>query len=1093
MKILNLRFKNINSLAGTHEINFKEDAFSREGIFAITGKTGAGKSSILDAISLALYGKTPRVDISANENAVMTRGEKDCFAEVSFETGQGAWISAWKQEKTKTGNLKPVQRTIANLDGQIIADQVRTCSEKIVELVGLNFEQFTKVILLAQGSFAAFLQADKNDKGALLEQITGTEIYGEISKKVFERNKLEKEKLDHILLVFDTIKLLSEDEILNITKEKEALVQQKNTIEQEFSSKVQSKNWLIELQQLQEQLRLAKASLPEQNQQLQEAEALLNQSKIKLAHAKEALVLQEPIFKAVRDLDTKINLKEQELNPIIQKKNVLDNQLKNEAQKLKDFQILLDKNGIILTQEQDWHQQHQYLATLAGQYAAIEQTYALVQKQNQEIKQLTNEYEGVLQSYESKKVQEVQSKEKLDLIEKNLLDLTQALEEKNAAFNQIVGDKPLSEWQADKATVTTFGMELKALIEQEKLVLNLVKEQQEAKDKIQTYQNTQLELQHTIKEKNERIALLQENIKVGEQNVLLNNALKSLESHRQHLKDGEACPLCGALEHPYALGNLPMLDDQELAVSTSKNELAKLESERNQVQIKLAEIGSDQNQLEKFLEKSSQQLQDCDKKIQEHLSHLRGIENNFNIPVEQHKISWLQDLLSHKQSEYKTIDQTISLALSAELALKEMRDLKLPNLTKEKYTLEQIYLENNKQLELVKQDLTNRQEHIKLLEYKLKEDQSLLSNHLKQYQANDLVELKKQLETWQKNQLQIESLGKQMLVWTHDMRVIENTINGQTKNLNEITLEENKINKEKQTLETQRVALFGDKKVDAEENQLKDSIAEAEAGLVKADQTYQTIKIIIEKTMAVINDKEKEFANKQALQLTNQPLETLESELLESKQKLDEIILKLGAIQQTLKSNEENKLQLGAKQIEKENQQKEYERWSILSELIGSSDGKKYRNFAQALTFEQLILLANSQLKKMSDRYQLIRSKDASNPFDLSVVDLYQNNESRTAQNLSGGEKFIVSLSLALGLANMAGKNVRIDTMFIDEGFGTLDSDYLDVALSALSSLQSEGKMIGVISHLSELKERIATHIEVLPKGNGHSTIRVVA
>ncbi|MBZ4657197.1 MAG: ATP-dependent dsDNA exonuclease (SbcC)-like protein, partial [Methermicoccus sp.] len=172
-------------------------------------------------------------------------------------------------------------------------------------------------------------------------------------------------------------------------------------------------------------------------------------------------------------------------------------------------------------------------------------------------------------------------------------------------------------------------------------------------------------------------------------------------------------------------------------------------------------------------------------------------------------------------------------------------------------------------------------------------------------------------------------------------------------------------------------------------------------------------------------------------------------------------------------------------------QQAIFNQWAKLNELIGSGDGKKYRNFAQALTFEHLISLSNRQLQKMSDRYLLKRSGDSTDPFELSVIDKFQNSEERTAQNLSGGEKFIVSLSLALGLANMAGKNMRIDTMFIDEGFGTLDSDYLDVALNALSNLQSEGKIIGVISHLTELKERISTHIEVVPMGNGHSKIQI--
>ncbi len=128
----------------------------------------------------------------------------------------------------------------------------------------------------------------------------------------------------------------------------------------------------------------------------------------------------------------------------------------------------------------------------------------------------------------------------------------------------------------------------------------------------------------------------------------------------------------------------------------------------------------------------------------------------------------------------------------------------------------------------------------------------------------------------------------------------------------------------------------------------------------------------------------------------------------------------------------------------------------------------------------------------MSDRYVLKRTEDKVNPFDLSVIDKFQNNEERTSKNLSGGEKFIISLSFALGLSTMASKNMRIDTMFIDEGFGTLDSEYLDLALSTLSNLQSEGKVIGVISHLTELKERIATHIEVVSGGNGRSTIQII-
>lgn len=203
--------------------------------------------------------------------------------------------------------------------------------------------------------------------------------------------------------------------------------------------------------------------------------------------------------------------------------------------------------------------------------------------------------------------------------------------------------------------------------------------------------------------------------------------------------------------------------------------------------------------------------------------------------------------------------------------------------------------------------------------------------------------------------------------------------------------------------------------------------------------------------------------------------------------------LRIGGIQQALRAHEENLRSSEKKLKQKEALHAECNKWGKLNELIGSSDGKKFRNYAQALTFEHLLALANRQLQKMSDRYLLKRTGDNANPFELSVIDKFQNGEERTVQNLSGGEKFIVSLSLALGLSGMAGRNMRIDTMFIDEGFGTLDADYLDVALTALSNLQNEGKVIGVISHIAELKERIATHIEVLPSGNGRSRIQITS
>jgi len=263
MKILNLKFRNINSLAGDWEIDFTQPQFIENGLFAITGKTGSGKSSILDAISLALYGRTPRVDVTGNNNDVMTRGTSDCYSEIMFETNGNVWKASWKQERTRTKNLKPVQRTIADSEDNIVSDQIKACENKITEILGLTFEQFTKVILLAQGSFAAFLQADKSDKGELLEQITGTEIYGEISKSVFDRSKLENQKLENINIELGAIKILSDEEIQNLQNEISELKKEKNSIDKELNNIEIGKKVLKDISDLHKQIDLAKAKLPE--------------------------------------------------------------------------------------------------------------------------------------------------------------------------------------------------------------------------------------------------------------------------------------------------------------------------------------------------------------------------------------------------------------------------------------------------------------------------------------------------------------------------------------------------------------------------------------------------------------------------------------------------------------------------------------------------------------------------------------------------------------------------------------------------------------------------------------------------------------
>jgi exonuclease SbcC len=221
--------------------------------------------------------------------------------------------------------------------------------------------------------------------------------------------------------------------------------------------------------------------------------------------------------------------------------------------------------------------------------------------------------------------------------------------------------------------------------------------------------------------------------------------------------------------------------------------------------------------------------------------------------------------------------------------------------------------------------------------------------------------------------------------------------------------------------------------------------------------------------------------------LTTLSLAELAAQITQLAQTIDNYTQQIGAYGLQLKLNEQSEQQQ-AEIIARHSQQKIInQRWGNLHKLIGSADGKKFRNFAQGLTFGMVVKHANQQLLNMSDRYLLMRDKEA--PLELNVVDNYQGGEIRSTKNLSGGESFVISLALALGLSKLSSNKVQVDSLFLDEGFGTLDEDALQTALNALDSLQRDGKLIGIISHVGALKERINLQIQVEPLSGGVSRI----
>jgi exonuclease SbcC len=208
-----------------------------------------------------------------------------------------------------------------------------------------------------------------------------------------------------------------------------------------------------------------------------------------------------------------------------------------------------------------------------------------------------------------------------------------------------------------------------------------------------------------------------------------------------------------------------------------------------------------------------------------------------------------------------------------------------------------------------------------------------------------------------------------------------------------------------------------------------------------------------------------------------------------AKEQQEQSLRALGQLEQQHRQQLEREAQFKELLEKIENQRQDFNRWAQLNEVIGQKDGKKFRSFAQGLTLQRLVVLANQHLERLNGRY-LISKKPAAE-LELEIIDTFQADNRRSMFTLSGGESFLISLALALGLSDLAGRHAQIQSLFIDEGFGTLDEHSLDLAISTLENLQSSGKTIGIISHVKALKERIGVQIQLQKQSSGFSHLQI--
>lgn len=791
----------------------------------------------------------------------------------------------------------------------------------------------------------------------------------------------------------------------------------------------------------------------------------------------------------------------------------------------------------------------EHLAGIRGRIDSLRQLQQQCTGKNEEI----NKASEILQREDRIR------REKNDLLESQrgrLAEFQGLVQAKEREEEAILAGRSLADWreslaffQERRRLLATLDETGRSLDRSGQLLLDLDTRQDGlAAEKIKVAEHLQGE--------NERHAASERELALLETQLNLLRKIEDFEEARGRLQDGEACPLCGAVEHPFATGTLPKPDETLFQLDRARAELKTTAAIIAGLQVRQAEIGRDVEHL-------VLRRQECLSAQAGFAEVLRQTWTDLAVGSDDPKDGkTLERLLRENAGQLEVAAEVVRIAEAVEKELVSLR----AGLEKAREAFVQVGSEAQAaghRRETASQELDRlRREGAELTEL-LQQRSGGLRQELAFYGIEAFAlagfdriqaELSDRRGLWLQRQQEKAAFEQRRTALeigighrTELIRQEESDLQGRREELRSLQAERDSLNHE-------RREVFADKNPDDEEIRHAQAIAEAEEGVAAArgrmqtaaqnlaalhgriDELEKTIAGRIEHLqtldaafqdrlggqgfadeagylasclpederqkllrqgqelaeeeaglVAQERDRTRQLEEERLKRLTDQDSERLNQSLGDLLAAQRDLQQESGGIRQRLVANEDLKTRLRERTEVIDRQRRECERWEVLHGLIGSADGKKYRNFAQGITFQLMVDHANRQLRRMSDRYLLIR--DDLQPLELNVIDSYQAGEIRSTKNLSGGESFIVSLSLALGLSQMASRNVRVDSLFLDEGFGTLDEEALDTALQTLAGLRQEGKLIGVISHVPALQERIATRIRVRSVNGGRSVI----
>ena len=1141
MRILNLSFQNINSLAGEGRIDFDQGPIAESGVFAITGPNGSGKTSILDVITLALYGETFR--FSKPSEHVITKHTDSGYAQVEFSIAGEKYRALW--QANRDSSALPDMR-LSHLNDQawhVIAENPNTVRQKLAEISGMDFHRFSKSMVLPQGDFAAFLNALDSERMDILEKISGADLYENYRLQVEGQLPAIQNKVGQLEQEMALIPILPSLEIETAEADLQDFNEQAESLKRELDNLQNQQSHFASLQALQEQrqqlgqqeqaLYNQIATLETQRQQLEQAPAtehlqselqilnnrqleleqqqrLLNQLQTELAHLQQQL--PEPKLMSSADLNQ---------HDLLQQKQTIES-LRQQVSELK--QGLPRQTELQAAIEQQLAEKQFSLSQLvANEVTAADQ---VLLEELPDVVQLRNLRSNIAELQGQVKTQQKQNKSTDQASKKNqsAISNTQSrisalelqIDQQQQQLAELVPGKSLEDLQQLKTEQQDRVKDIQEL-------LNIAELNQRLSKKAwydfftptpKLISQDEADLEQKISSLDDEISR-EENIAMVLERAMANdNLLRKMAKERSKLVDGQPCHLCGSTDHPYA-HKLPSFNDAKLALVDQRSKVSDLKSQRQNLQSQLKTLQRENTQSEakqRFLEQKRSDwnilanrlnilgdnldinhIGQLKKRVQEENDDLSRINNLIRDVIDiQRTISKAQTEISAKQQLLISLQQESRQFLPIEDDIPNETANLGQQLAQLEAELKNLTAVLEKQLSSLGEKLPAKGKENALFDRLNTRRQDLQINRLRQQGLTDEIEqLRQQLQSTQQTIIEFhqqltqaqdalhqeESLGLHLAILEK-----QNLIRQQQQEVNLQRMEYEAM----QALVNSHLIADGFNGIEhlqellalkSQQTEIQQKYHEYQQQLLALQQQLATLDTNIQQNLTgLTNTTDQEDLQNQIKELTQQ-LDICQQEIDTLSHKLD----KQQQYRQKYQTIEDELLQHYRQLAQVQTE---------VDQLNNTPGG--LRAYVQQLLVDKLLSEANRILEKINGRYYL-RAGTSDHGLALEIEDIRQNNIRRLPKTLSGGESFVVSLSLALALAEIANNGQSVESLFLDEGFGNLDAESLYLAMGALEGLSIQGKTVGVISHVDGVKKRIKTQIELVKKPNGFSELKWVA